>query len=611
VLDYPHFISKETQQLQNLAQEILITFAWLFRLENQGFDGMTVISSLKVNIYAEASRVHHGKGVPRLFSEYLERMEHFLTSSSNFNRCCCRTASTKAGLSALDDGNSESIESFFKMFLKTKKMRQIHNQLIMALMTQSMDVHVPREQFLNHIPRHWSNKITEIRNAVVEHEQVEPYLLEIEKQREMLSEQINNLKSSFSTESGLWAKCDTSQQLKPPPLCDIDADISLASNYRPSLLPSAPVPGALAIDPVIRKVARREDLSLEEHALWLIIIATRQLTENILQQAIDIIKSNEEAFVLGAENGSRQAHNISISNLVQVVAKFPKIVGGFKSRVILDRLLCAAGRKMLHCSPDAPLLIESTIVKMIKEASSKRSKMVASLSKVHEPESRVMMDVELHKMDVDFEPIMSAFAFKPCSESVGAPETICNINATKALTEESPTMVSRRGRGGKDLSSLRPARTPANTLRQMNAAVNSVKHGGATFTGDAENVQSDAGITEHSVGLQFHTSQQLEISIINVLSSVEETGSPKVCLQESVQEGKASPLPSPLSPGNALTPSHQSSGRRAGAKDLAALRARRVESIQQEQKCTDSYHSTDVPITSTLDAPLPATASDN
>ena len=132
MLDYPHFISKETQQLQNLAQEILITFAWLFRVENQGFDGMKVISSLKVNIYAEASRVHHGKGVPRLFSEYLERMEHFLTSSSNFNRCCCRTASTKAGLSALDDGNSESIESFFKMFLKTKKMRQIHNQLIMG-----------------------------------------------------------------------------------------------------------------------------------------------------------------------------------------------------------------------------------------------------------------------------------------------------------------------------------------------------------------------------------------------------------------------------------------------------------------------------------------------
>lgn len=32
MLDYPHFISKETQQLQNLAQEILITFAWLFRL---------------------------------------------------------------------------------------------------------------------------------------------------------------------------------------------------------------------------------------------------------------------------------------------------------------------------------------------------------------------------------------------------------------------------------------------------------------------------------------------------------------------------------------------------------------------------------------------------
>jgi len=65
-----------------------------------------------------------------------------------------------------------------------------------------MDVHVPREQFLNHIPIHWSNKITEIRDAVVDHEQVEPYLLEIEKQREILSDQINNLKSSFSAESG-------------------------------------------------------------------------------------------------------------------------------------------------------------------------------------------------------------------------------------------------------------------------------------------------------------------------------------------------------------------------------------------------------------------------
>ena len=386
--------------------------------------------------------------------------------------------------------------------------------------------------------------------------------------------------------------------------------MSLASITHPSLLPSAPVPGALAIDPVVRKVARREGLSLEEHALWLIIIATRQLTENILQQAIDIIKSDENAFVLAAKNGLRQAHNISILNLVQVFAKFPKIVGEFTSRVILDRLLCAAGRKMLPCSLDAPLLIESTIVTMIKEASSKRGKMVAPLPKVRESESHNMMDVELHKMDVDFKPTMSAFAFKSCSESVGAPETICSINAAKALADESPTMVSRRGRGGKDLSSLRPARTPVNTLRLMNAAMNTVKHGGATLTGEAGNVQSDAGITEHSVGLQLHTSQQLEISLINALSS-EETGSPKVCLQDSVQEGKVSPLPSPLSPGNALTPSHQFSGRRAGAKDLAALKARRVESIHQEQKCNESYHSTDAPITSTLDAPLPATASDN
>jgi hypothetical protein len=69
-----------------------------------------------------------------------------------------------------------------------------------------------------------------------------------------------------------------------PLLCSVDAETPYPSKHDDrSLLPSGTVPGALAIDPLVRNITQREGVSVDEYALWLIIITTRQLTSEILQ----------------------------------------------------------------------------------------------------------------------------------------------------------------------------------------------------------------------------------------------------------------------------------------------------------------------------------------
>jgi hypothetical protein len=91
-----------------------------------------LVDSMKLAIHAEASQVHRGKGANKLFSEYLERLAVYLSNPTSF-RSRRRTPLTNcsANISANVDRGS-SIESFFNNFLKTKRLRHMHNELILG-----------------------------------------------------------------------------------------------------------------------------------------------------------------------------------------------------------------------------------------------------------------------------------------------------------------------------------------------------------------------------------------------------------------------------------------------------------------------------------------------
>jgi hypothetical protein len=97
-------------------------------LPNGKFD---LVDSIKVAIHAETSNVHRGKGANRIFSEYLERLGMYLSSTSS-SRARPRASSNYSTKFSTSVNHDSSIEAFFINFLKSKKLRNLHNKLIMG-----------------------------------------------------------------------------------------------------------------------------------------------------------------------------------------------------------------------------------------------------------------------------------------------------------------------------------------------------------------------------------------------------------------------------------------------------------------------------------------------
>jgi len=185
----------------------------------------------------------------------------------------------------------------------------------------------------------------------------------------------------------LWAQSDTSNILYPPPLCAHHAVTAKPKHDNSSILPSGTIPGALTIDPLVRNIAQREGISVDEYALWLIIISTRQFALETLQRAVTETshsgRTGSDA-ALESSNGDPKLRNISTQDFALLAAKSRTIYGNkfsihtSSSRVFMDRLVNAAGRRMLPCPPEAPAGVQQAIVQLIQAASCMRSKSVAA-----------------------------------------------------------------------------------------------------------------------------------------------------------------------------------------------------------------------------------------
>lgn len=60
-----------------------------------------------------------------------------------------------------------------------------------------------------------------------------------------------------------------------------------------SNLPNLRIPGALTIDPMIRKLAKSKEMTVSENAIWLLIYSVREYTCNILQHTITKCQSDK------------------------------------------------------------------------------------------------------------------------------------------------------------------------------------------------------------------------------------------------------------------------------------------------------------------------------
>lgn len=81
------------------------------------------VSQLKMALFLETSKAHRGNGPERIFSEYWESLGEYITLGSN------------KGLKVVRSGLNSScagIEAILQSFLKTRKMKRLHNKLVLG-----------------------------------------------------------------------------------------------------------------------------------------------------------------------------------------------------------------------------------------------------------------------------------------------------------------------------------------------------------------------------------------------------------------------------------------------------------------------------------------------
>lgn len=272
---------------------------------------------------------------------------------------------------------------------------------------------------------------------------------------------------------GLWAQCDTSNVLFPPPLCTLN-EVKVKSEHEDSsILPSGTLPGALTIDPLVRKIAQREGISVDEYALWLIIIATRQFALEILQRAVNERSNFGIAFnsvILESRSGDAKPCTISTQDLALLAAKSRTIYGNkfsinsSSSRVFMDRLVNAAGRRMFPCPPEAPKGVQQAIVQLIQAASYNSQAEASALAYGKtlgksfggpEPDSNAQQLISPASINpTSTEPEM----LRPVSGKDDTPKADEEKNGSEKLAAPVASDIPRKRAGGKDLAALRARR---------------------------------------------------------------------------------------------------------------------------------------------------------
>uniref|UniRef100_A0A7S3LEV5 Uncharacterized protein n=1 Tax=Amphora coffeiformis TaxID=265554 RepID=A0A7S3LEV5_9STRA len=198
------------------------------------------LESLKACILKETKTVHGPNGPERLFAAYWSHLANQVVEGSS-----------KTGAS-----------SFFKSFLKNKKLKRLHNQLVLAILKRSYATSQPKEDTDGSIPDYLRNKVKAYKRSGTE----------------MLIEQ-GSIRSNLNL--------DTSRK----PTLALHPIKALTQRSQNHLKTGLRIPGALSIDPKVRNAAAKEGLAPSENAIWLLVIAARQYAATILKSCTEVKRS--------------------------------------------------------------------------------------------------------------------------------------------------------------------------------------------------------------------------------------------------------------------------------------------------------------------------------
>lgn len=291
------------------------------------------IEGIKARLFGLACSVHRGSGPERRFSVYWEALSKFLSFQ------------VLSGALSGDQSNIAGIQAELNSFLATKKMRKLHNRLVMGKFGKSISplsfscssqliwLHfflmsgllakctgdtIGQNMLGAFIPKEWQQRIEKQTIAVRDAGASESTAPEIDPSFDL---------TDFNLSSGMYATEKMKGESKSALLSltiSIALDIWTATGREPLISTSggeaeynhalidkkeiadihrhAPcLPGTLALDPKIREYIREESgLKVSEPAIWLLVVSVREYVQSLLKDTVSNLSSVETKQALDA-----------------------------------------------------------------------------------------------------------------------------------------------------------------------------------------------------------------------------------------------------------------------------------------------------------------------
>ncbi|GKY93465.1 hypothetical protein MPSEU_000314000 [Mayamaea pseudoterrestris] len=224
------------------------------------------LDRLKLKLYMEGRRTHQCQEYERRFSKYWAalsiRLEEEL-SPSNVHKC----------------------EAILQNFLTTKKLRRLHNKLILGLMERCLRPYTLVDFVDEGFPAAWKDRVQ---------------ITTLERLHEGSGQPVTPTPSVVAAQ--VKEPCE-----KPAPAAVdfayhlIEHDTPLIMEFEAAkastVLPvsaSSRLPGALVVDPYVRSLCTSKNMKVSENAVWLLVIAIKHFAADCLTQALEASRTVED-----------------------------------------------------------------------------------------------------------------------------------------------------------------------------------------------------------------------------------------------------------------------------------------------------------------------------
>ena len=217
---------------------------------------------LKMALFLEASQVHAGNKPERAFANYWDTLAKFIALRSH--------SSTLSDPSYIFNTTLDS-------FLKTRKMKRLHNKLILALISDSLKDEMSAQN--DSIPRVWQNRTRYLQRD------------ELDDGVESNENICDKWDAVFGKKSDAWTACGNSVSIAPTVCHDkfeaTKLEEETVKDVSDEIFPSCRLPGVLGTDMFVKKAANDAGLTVSHDAMWLLIVSAREYASKIIGKAID------------------------------------------------------------------------------------------------------------------------------------------------------------------------------------------------------------------------------------------------------------------------------------------------------------------------------------